>query len=260
MNKTIGIAGMGAIGSAVARALVNEGIEGYVLKAASDIDPPDEFDIPYVDFETLSEQCDLIIEALPPEIVPDLIPTVFKNGKDLVLISACTLLLYPEIKMQKKFKNSRIIVPSGALAGIDGVTALAQMGIKEAKIVSTKPPRGFKGAPYILEQKIDLSNINTKTCIFKGNAFEASKAFPANVNVAATLSLAGIGPEHTQVEIWADPEASGNSHSIDVIGTYSQITATVQNTPDPANPKSSMLAAQSVISVLKKLQAPLAIL
>lgn len=259
MSINVGIAGMGAIGRAVARALQN-GIHGYNLHAASDITPPDEFDIPYFDFEQLCKSCDLIVEALPPAIVPELTPHIFAHEKDVVMISSSALLLHPEILAQKNATKSRIILPSGALSGLDGVSALMQMGIKESSIATTKKPMGYDGAPYIVENNIDLSAIKENKMLFKGSAFEASKAFPANINVAATLSLAGIGAENTQVEIWADPEIGGNTHEIKVIGEFSRITGRVENTPDPANPKSSMLAAQSIISVLKKLSEPMVVL
>lgn len=258
MNRKVGIAGVGAIGSAVARALV-KGIQGYELTAASDIKPSSEFAIPCVDFTELAARCDLIIEALPPAVVPALAEQVFKANKDLVLVSSCAAVMFPGIMEQHRSSKSRIIVPSGALAGLDGVSSLAQLGIKSAKIASTKPPKNYGGAPFITAQNIDLSSIKTRQLLFKGNALEASKGFPANVNVAATLSLAGIGPERTEVEIWADPDSVGNCHEIEVVGEYSTIRAKVENTPDPANPKSSMLAAQSVVSLLKNLSEPIAI-
>lgn len=259
MTKNVGIAGMGAIGSAVARAL-QKGIHGYKLHAASDINPSDEFDIEYMDFGQLCAACDLIIEALPPAIVPELMHHVFEHDKDVLLVSSSALLLTPQILEQSKSKKGRMIIPSGALTGLDGVSALKQMGIKSASIATTKKPLGYDGAPYIIENNIDLGAITAKKMIFKGSALEASKAFPANINVAATLSLAGIGPEATQVEIWADPEIGGNTHEIEVEGEFSRITGKVTNTPDPVNPKSSMLAAQSVISVLRKLSEPVVVL
>ncbi|MCC7305462.1 MAG: DUF108 domain-containing protein [Alphaproteobacteria bacterium] len=259
MNKKIGIAGMGAIGSAVARALI-KGIPGYELAAISDINPPKGIKVPVMDFAMLAEECDMIIESLPPYTVPALAREIFSKGKDLILISSSALLLYPEIEEHHKLSQSRIIVPSGALAGIDGVRALAQMGIKTSRIATTKAPKGYAGAPYIVEQKIDLSSIKEKTKLFSGNAREAAMAFPANINVAATLSLAGIGPDKTAVEIWADPKSKGNCHEIVVSGEFSTITARVENTPDPNNPKSSMLAAQSIVSILKGLVDPLVVL
>jgi aspartate dehydrogenase len=257
-TKKIGIAGTGAIGAAVARALI-KGIEGCELVAVSDLKQNPEIKAPYVSFQELAKISDLVIEALPPGAVPALAEAVFKENKNLLLISSCALLMFPGIMELQRPSESRIIVPSGALAGLDGVSALKQMGIKSARIASTKPPRGYTGAPYVLEKNIDLNEIKTKVRLFKGNALEAAQGFPANVNVAATLSLAGIGPEKTQVEIWADPMAKGNSHEIKVVGEFSTIRAKVENTPDPANPKSSMLAAQSVVSILKKMSEPIAV-
>ncbi|MEZ5813711.1 MAG: aspartate dehydrogenase domain-containing protein [Alphaproteobacteria bacterium] len=250
MAQTVGIAGLGAIGSAVGRAL-NAGIQGLEWIAASDIIPNEEFTVPLVSFEELAERCDIIVEALPPTAVPELANHVLKNQKTLILISSCALLMFPEILDTHKDTNSRIIVPSGALAGIDGVKALKELGIEKSIIASTKHPRGFIGAPYVEEMGINLDQIKTKTKIFEGNALQASKGFPANVNVAATLSLAGIGPEKTMVEIWADPNAIGNNHEITVSGKFSTLNARIENKPDPANPKSSVLAAQSIVSVLK---------
>lgn len=259
MAQTIGIAGLGAIGSAVGRAL-ETGIDGLEWIAASDIKPNPEFHIPLMDFETLADRCDIIIEALPPKAVPELAKIVMEKQKTLVLISSCALLMFPEILKSLNLSTGRIIVPSGALSGLDGVKALKKLGIKKSTIASTKPPMGFSGAPYVDEMGINLAQIETKTRIFHGNALEAAKGFPANVNVAATLSLAGIGPQNTEVEIWADPKATGNAHEIKVTGEFSTITARIENTPDPANPKSSMLAAQSIIAVLEDMNNALVVL
>jgi aspartate dehydrogenase len=263
MRKTIGIAGLGAIGGAVAKALI-QGIDGLELVCASEPNPPAWFKGDIVDFETLAARCDMVIEALPPKLVPELARAVFANDRDFMVVSSSSLIVYPEIlaahrAAQMNGSKGRIIVPSGALIAIDGVHALKQMGIKSAMIATTKPPKGYAGAPFVVENAIDLNSITEKTKLFGGYALEAAKAFPANVNVAATLSLAGIGADKTWVEVWADPAALGNSHEIRVIGGYSTITAKVENTPDPANPKSSMITAQSVISLLKNLHEPFAV-
>lgn len=258
MTIKVGIAGLGAIGGAVAKALQG-GIMGYTLHMASENAQADEYDIPLTDFAGLAEHCDLVIECLPPAAVPSLAREVFLRQKDMVVISSCALLMYPEILEHHQSTDSRILVPSGALAGIDGVRALAQLGITSARIASTKKPQGFAGAPYVLENNIDLDSITEKQKLFSGDVLTASKGFPANVNVAATLSLAGPGPDKTQVEIWADPAAPGNTHEIEVASAYSTITARIENKPDPKNPKSSMLAAQSIVSLLKGLTEPVAV-
>lgn len=256
---TVGIAGMGAIGRTVAKALM-DGIKGYRLTHVSDLNPVEGFELPIVDFETLAQECDVIIEALPPKAVTELTEAVFKEGKELILISPSALLINPEILEHHERSNSRIIIPSGALAGLDGVSSLKQMRIKSAKIATTKKPAGYEGAPFIIEHNINLSSITEKQKLFFGNAIDAAKAFPANINVAATLSFAGIGPEKTQVEVYADPHIAGNTHEIEVIGEFSRINIVVQNEPDPANPKTSMLAAQSIIAILKQENSALVVL
>jgi aspartate dehydrogenase len=257
MTKKIGIAGLGAIGSTVARALVG-GIDGLALHAASDPAPRENFKVPMLDFEALAAECDVIVECLPAVVVPALCDAAFKYNKDIIIITSAALIIYPEILNHQKSSQSQIHIPSGALAGLDGVRAMMESGsgIRRSRIISTKHPRGFSGAPFVTENQIDLNYIKQRVMIFSGNAIDAAKAFPANVNVAATLSLAGIGPERTEVEIWADPAATGNTHEIIVEGEFTTINTRVDNIPDPGNPKTSLLAAQSVIAALRGMTEP----
>ncbi len=249
-TKKIGVAGCGALGSIVCRAL-QEGIEFYDFVGISDLEETD-FGVPNMSFAELAEACDLIVECLPPKIVPTLAQEVLSRDKDLMMISACALLLSPEITEMAQESKGRITVPSGAIAGLDAISALDFAGIDSATIATTKHPRGLNGAPYIKQNNIDLNNIKGNTLIFRGNAIEAAQAFPANVNVAATLSIAGIGAQKTVVEVWADPNAQGNCHEITVKGGSSTIKTSVANLPDPSNPKSSMLAGYSLVAALKK--------
>jgi len=251
--RKVGIAGIGAIGGAVLKAL-DQGVDGLSLGAVSDPKTQDS-----VDFDALIAQSDLIIECLPAGQVPALAKKVFAANKDIIFISSAALLIYPDITKQLEQSKSRAYLPSGALCGLDGVTAMKEMGIKSSKIASTKPPLGFTGAPFIVENKVDLSAITEKTMIFEGNALDAAKGFPANINVAATLSLAGIGATNTRVEIWADPAATGNAHEITVKSDYSTLVSRIENQPDPANPKSSVLAAQSIVATLRNMHNALII-
>ncbi|MEM6780870.1 MAG: aspartate dehydrogenase domain-containing protein [Pseudomonadota bacterium] len=259
MKQKIGVVGVGALGSIVVKALI-DGIDGYDLIGVSDITPP-AFDVPHMSTEDLVEQCDIIVECLPPAEAPALAKLVLERNKTLILISSSALLLYPEIEEYIKTSESgRVIVPSGAISGLDAVTALKEGGMDSAKIMTTKPPKGLMGAPYVVENGIDLNGLSEKKCIFSGNAYEAAKAFPANVNVAATLSYASLGPKKTQVEVWADPNAQGNAHEIVVSGGSSTITSRVENLPDPSNPKSSMLAGYSIVATLRKLSNDLSVI
>jgi aspartate dehydrogenase len=253
MNEKVGIAGVGALGTIVAKAFP---LEGYTLHAVSDLGQP-PIDVPNVDFQTLAAECDVIVECLPAAAVPALATEVLRRGKTLIMISSCALVLHPEIITLAKNSNGRILVPSGALSGLDAVGALNQNLITESKIISTKHPKGFQNAPFVIENKIDLSTVQSRFMIFSGNVLEAARAFPANVNVAASLALAGIGPERTLVEVWADPAAKGNSHEIIVSGGGTTIRSKIDNLPDPMNPKSSMQAGYSIVSALKKRKSSL---
>jgi aspartate dehydrogenase len=259
-RKKVGIAGLGAIGSSVARALTSDGgIPDMTLHAVSDLKKQNEFKVKNLSFAELAKECDLVIEALPPDQVPALTKEVLSKNREMVLISSSALFLHPEIMDHLRDSEGRILVPSGALAGIDAVRALAQVGIRSARIATSKKPSAYEGAPFIVENKIDLSAIKTRKQLFSGNAHEAALGFPANLNVAVTLSLAGIGPEKTEVEIWADPAAKGNTHEIHVTSAYSTITARIENKPDPANPKSSVLAGQSIVALLRGMTEPLVV-
>lgn len=257
--KKIGVIGVGALGSIVVKALI-AGIKGYDFIGVHDLEKPD-IDVPFLDRSDLIDRADIIVECLPPAAVPDLAKEALEKDKILIILSSSALLLYPEIQNYINTSESgRIIVPSGAISGLDAVSALKEAEITSATITTTKSPKGLAGAPYLVENTIDLDGLNEKTCIFSGNAYEAAKAFPANVNVAATLSYAGLGPEKTCVEVWADPDAKGNMHEITVKGGSSTITSRVENLPDPSNPKSSMLAGHSVVAVLRKLSGDLSVM
>lgn len=256
MNK-VGIAGIGAIGSIVAKAIQSGSLKGHTLHAVSDIKDHNNFNVQNLSFKNMAEQCDILIEALPPDIVPRFLDAALPQGKTIILISSAALLRHPEAINSIRASNSTVFMPSGAIAGMDGIKALKEGGIDSISIATIKKPSGYENAPYVIENDIDLTRIDTKTKLFEGTALEATQGFPANVNVAATLSLAGLGPEKTIVEIWADPNITGNTHEVIAKGRYSTISSRIENVPDPANPKSSTLAALSIIATLRTLQESL---
>jgi aspartate dehydrogenase len=122
--------------------------------------------------------------------------------------------------------------------------------------VSRKPVRGFAGAPYIVENGIEIETITAPKKIFEGTAREAAKGFPANLNVAVALSLAGIGPDRTMLEVWADPAATRNQHRIEVDADSASFSMAIENIPSD-NPKTGRITALSVIAYLRKQRAPL---
>ena len=154
--------------------------------------------------------------------------------------------------MYKKL-TARLFIPSGAICGIDGVKAANIEKISSAVIKSTKSPKSLEGAPYIIKNKIDLRKIKKKTKIFEGSALEAIKGFPKNVNVSATLSLAGIGAKKTKVIVVVDPKIKRNMHEIEVVGSFGKLTTKTENVLSPLNPKTSHLAVLSACTTLKRL-------
>jgi aspartate dehydrogenase len=156
--------------------------------------------------------------------------------------------------------GARIIVPSGALGGLDAVRAAAECGnVHSVTLATSKPPAGLAGAPYIVRNNINLDEIAEKTRLFRGSARQAATGFPANLNVAAALALAGIGPDLTEVEIWADPAATHNTHTVTLDSAAVKFTLTLEGLPAPGNPRTSQLTTLSVLATLRGLVSPLRI-
>ena len=118
------------------------------------------------------------------------------------------------------------------------------------------PPRGLAGAPYLERNGISVEGLNAPKRVFSGSARAAAAGFPANVNVAAALSLAGIGPDRTVVEIWADPSVDRNCHCIEVDADSARFSLTIENIPSE-NPRTGRITALSVLAALRKLHAPI---
>jgi aspartate dehydrogenase len=144
--------------------------------------------------------------------------------------------------------NSRILLPAGAIGGIDAIAAMRVGGLASVRYRSRKPPAAWRGTAA--EQVIDLTKLTRRTVLYKGNAGEAALRYPQNANVAAAVALAGLGFEATEVELVADPDAPGNVHEIEAEGTAGRFAITLQGKPSRTNPKTSALAALSVARAL----------
>jgi len=168
------------------------------------------------------------------------------------------LLAHPELIELAERSGGQIIVPTGALLGLDAVSAAAEGRIESVQMITRKPPNGLAGAPYLIDNKISVEGLTSALRVFKGTARDAAAAFPANVNVVAALSLAGIGPDRTVIEIWADPGVSRNCHEIRVESDSARFTMSIENVPSE-NPKTGRITALSVIAALRKLTTPLRI-
>ena len=181
---------------------------------------------------------------------------MLEAGKKVMVLSAGGLLPRPELVELAKARGGQIIVPTGALLGLDAVTAAAEGEIHSVRMITRKPPRGLHGAPYLVANGIGVDGLNEAKRVFCGTARDAAAGFPENVNVAAALSLAGIGPDRTTIEIWADPDIERNCHTIEVDSDSARFSLSIENIPSE-NPKTGRITALSAVAALRKLHAPL---
>lgn len=265
-RRRVAIAGLGAIGKAIARELDRGGIDGMALEAVASAEPAKHRGflqslqtLPRVrTLDRLWEEADLVIEAAPSRLLREIVEPFVSRGKTAIVMSAAALLNNPNLIDIAKACGGQIIVPTGALIGLDAVTAAAVGTIHSVRMITRKPVDGFRGAPFIIDNGIDLDRVDAPLKLFEGTAREAGKGFPANLNVAVALSLAGIGPDRTMVEIWADPGVTHNTHRIDVEADSARFSMAIENVPSE-NPKTGMITALSAIALLRKMEAPLQI-
>ena len=262
---TVAIAGLGAIGLELARRL-DDGIEGLALVAVSarDIERArltvaDFKHVPaVVDLEGLAV-ADIVVEAAPTAIFDEIAGPAIGAGRIFVPSSVGALLTRMQLIDRARATGARIVVPTGALLGLDAVRACAEGKVYSVTIETRKAPRGLVGAPYLAIHNIDVLAITAPTLIFEGNALDAAAGFPANVNVAAALALAGIGPQRTTVRIWCDPGVDRNIHTIRVEAAAARLTMTVENVPSESNPRTGKLTPLSVLACLRGLTSTLKI-
>lgn len=198
----------------------------------------------------------IVIEAASQEAVKQYAIKALLKNKDFMVMSAGALLdelLLNKILEAARNSNRKVYVPSGAIVGLDNVKSAAIGRIEEITLTTRKPPISFEGAPYVEKSKINLSSIKEPHILYEGTAREAVKLFPQNVNVAASLSLAGVGPDRTKVRIIVDPSIKHIVHEINVRGDFGEIYTKTINKPFPNNPRTSYIAALSAIATLRKI-------
>lgn len=261
----VSVAGLGAVGRELVRRL-SEGIDGLALVAVSAADHDKArrtlselgADVPVLGLDELESVSDLVVECIPAALVPQLAESVVRAGKEIVMLSAGVLLTNPELVEVAERHGGRITVPTGALLGLDAVGAAAEGAIHSVKMISRKAPQSLAGAPHLKRAGIDAGEVTEPTLAFSGSAREAAAGFPANLNIAAALALAGIGPELTQVEMWIDPTVTRNTHRVEVISEAANFTLTIENVPSE-NPRTGRITALSVIRLLRKRAGALAV-
>ncbi|MEL6374697.1 MAG: aspartate dehydrogenase [Pseudomonadota bacterium] len=262
---SVAVAGLGAIGMRVAQALDEGVVPGLRLSAVAAARPDRararvsalRAPPPVVALSGLADHADVIVECVPAAHVPDLLAPAIEAGRTILPLSVGVLLEHDGFIARAAQTGAKLIVPTGALIGLDTVRAMAVGRVHEVRLETRKPPAGLAGAPYLLQHGIDLEGLREPRCVFEGNAREAARGFPANVNVAAALALAGVGPERTRVEIWADPSLTRNVQAVTLRSDAGEAQMTMYNVPSDENPRTGRIVAQSVIAALARLRAPL---
>jgi aspartate dehydrogenase len=259
----IGIVGLGAIGAAVATRIAPPlelvAVSGRESQATAAKCAVLGLLVPATDLATLVAASDVVVDCAVAASFRSVAEASLAAGRVFVTVNAAALLDHLDLVELARAKGGRIVVATGALLALDAVAAAALGRIQSVTMRNRKPPLGLKGAPYIVENGIDLAAIATATCVFRGTARAAAKGFPANVNVAAALSLAGAGPDQTMVEIWADPALTRNVHEFDLVSDSVSFSVRTEGLPSPDNPKTSAIVPLSVLATLQRLASPLRI-
>ena len=264
-DLSVGIGGFGAIGMAVGRALDAGEIPGMYLAAVSAKDHSGAVarmshysgQVPVMQLASLAEQSDVVIECAPASVFRCVAEAAVDNGRIFMPLSCGQMLNHMDLIDRAEETGARIVIPTGALLGLDAVRGAAEGCIETVTMVTRKPPGGLEGAPHLVENDIDVSDLSDALLVFDGSARDAVKGFPANVNVAVALSLAGIGPDRTTIQVWADPAVTRNTHTIKVEADSVRFEMTIENVPSKENPRTGALTPLSTIATLRGLVQPL---
>lgn len=258
----VGVVGCGAIGSRIARAVCQELKNDCVLTGLYDINEEKSFalarqlrlstDIVKTSLDEVIESCSLMVEAVTAINTKDIIREALLKKKSVLCMSVGKLLKNPELFSLAKRNKCSLLLPSGAIAGLDAIKAASLVRIKKITLTTRKPPTGFRDNPYFRQKGIDVTKIKKETVLYNGGVENAVKLFPQNINVAATLALASQNEDKLSIRIVTSPKYKTNSHEIEVEGDFGKITTRTDNVVCPDNPKTSYLAVLSGIQTLKE--------
>ena len=255
----IGIIGCGTIGSEIAKACKTRMRGAIDLVGICDTDREKiellqktlKAKVPALKADDIIKKSDLVVEAASALISADIIKKAIKNKKDVLVMSVGGLLGNEKLLEKAAKSGVRVYMPSGAICGIDGLKSASVGKIDSVSLITRKNPKGLSGAPYLKNKNINIWDIKEETVIFDGNAADAIKGFPQNVNVCAVLSLAGLGAKNTRVRIITSPGYVKNIHEVEIAGEFGRITTKTENMPSKTNPKTSQLAVFSAIATLQ---------
>jgi aspartate dehydrogenase len=259
----IAIAGLGAIGAAmIAEILRSEPQIRVTAVAARDQAKAGETlarigaESRILPLNELPQAADIVVECLPAASFDEIADATLAAGKGLMVLSVGQLARREDLIPAFRARGQRLIVPTGAILGLDVVRALARGDVGSARIITRKSPKGLAGAPHFAASGLDVTAIDKPTLVFSGTAREAIRGFPANVNVAVALSLAGFGVDRTRCDIWADPGEGANVHTIEIETAGTTVSMTISGRPDPRNPRTSAMTSLSAVAALRRLVDP----
>lgn len=261
----VGIIGCGTIGSALAKILFREFRAKAILACLCDRQKekaerlacalPGKIRV--VSLDRLIRGCELVIESASASVSGQVARKSLAQNKNVLIMSVGGLLSDGSFARFLKRSRGKLWIPSGALAGVDALLASREAKVRRVTLITTKPAGALSQAPYFRSRKFPVLRGSGAQCVFKGSAREAVRAFPQNINVAAVLSLGGIGASRTRVEIWASRTARTNRHEVVIEGDFGKMRALTENVPSPGNLKTSYLAILSAVATLRRIFSPL---
>jgi aspartate dehydrogenase len=270
MQKRIGVIGCGTIGSELALAIDKSQIKNAVIVFLYDTitnaslilkdklhnnDPSLFSKFSQLISSSSYNKADIIVEAASQSAVKKFAKKIVSSNKSLMIMSTGALSdskLLEELYAATKKNDSRIYIPTGAIAGIDAICSTKHL-LDSVMLTTTKNPKALANAPFFNLKNIKFENIKKRTLLYDGNAEAAVKMFPTNINVAVILGLAGIGTRRTRVRVIADPHTNRNEHEIIAKGRFGEISIVVSNIPSRRNPRTSFLASLSAIECLRRI-------
>ncbi len=266
----IGIVGCGAIGTSLAKAIIDDFSGEAELVALYDIEKARSEDLTrrlskksvlsVGELKSLIMRSELVIECASSLYSWGIARDTLLKGRDIMIMSVGGVIGHlADLKKLAKRYNARVYIPSGAICGIDALKAARVAGIKSVTLTTRKHPLSFKGVKYIQQRRIDLDKIRKEAVLFSGTAEEAVKYFPQNINVAAVLSMAGIGQGRTRVKIIADKSVKRNMHEVRIESRAGDVVTRTENVLHPDNPKTSYLAVLSAVATLRQILEPVRI-
>jgi aspartate dehydrogenase len=256
----VGLLGVGAIGQILAAALDAESSRAALVAVADqDRARAEKFAAQLksrpavVEMDELVRRSDLVIEAASQAALPEIVPRALRAQKDVMVMSVGGLLEHEEWFTEAERQGCRIYVPSGAIAGLDGLRAAAAGRLNMVILTSRKPIAALRGAKYVTERRIDLDILKAETVLFEGPPEEACRAFPTTSNVAASVRLAAGKSAEIRVRVIAVPGGTENVHEIQAVGDFGRFRIVLENVPSPSNPRTSRLAALSAVATLEEI-------